>query len=144
MHIRIPQHTTRASLSSVRTRDMIRGIMVISVCKNFRERPGHDRTIELLAEKKVRNGRIHVKAECMAGHYVLDIHYDSEKHLKRPDRITRGKSFSVQDCLEVRRFLNQFVLPIILANRTHYHFRVRPNDSWIYSDTLLDENAVHV
>jgi hypothetical protein len=88
------------------------------------------------AEKLLKKGRMHVKASCIEGYYVIDVHYDSEIHRRRPRGITHSKSLYIEDCLEVREFLNQFVIPIILANRTHYHIMIK--NKWQLKNTLLD------
>lgn len=67
----------------------------------------------------------------------MDVHYDSEKHRKRPRGITRGHARYLGDCPEVRKFVNQLVLPAILAKRTHCHVKI--HGKWLFTNTLLDE-----
>jgi hypothetical protein len=134
----IPQHTSLESLSQVRTINVIRAILIMSKFVHIREESGPQRTTIFYAEYLLEKGRIHFKAKIDGGHYVIDIHYDSEQHLRKPRRLTYGKSKTIVDNWEVRQFINQFILPTILANRKLYHYRMHNGDKWRIKAGLLN------
>jgi hypothetical protein len=129
MQIRIPYHNANSTLSDIHTIDLIRAIFALSQCKIY-ERDGPKGTRLCIGEKLLETGRIHLKAQVVEGHYVLDVHFDSEQHRKRPRELPNGKSICRLDCPEVNLFVNDFVRPIILLNRTNYHYRMSDRDKW--------------
>lgn len=133
----MPLHTTPSSLTRVRSRELIRRILLDAGCYILKEKPGPKRTIKIEAEKLLKKGRIHVKASCQKGNYEIDVHLDSEIHRIRP-RPTRSRAHYSKDCKEVRLFLNRYVIPLILQHRDHFHRK--KNDHWLFCNTLLEES----
>jgi hypothetical protein len=138
MQIKIPHHNANATLSDIRTIDLIKAIFALSKCSPY-VRNGLDHTKIFLGEISLNVGRIHIKAQVMDGHYVIDVHFDSERHKKKPNRITYGDSFVLVECPEVIAFVNEFVIPIILKNRTNYHYRLKADDPWRWHNALIGE-----
>jgi hypothetical protein len=144
MQIKIPHHNIAASLSDIRTIDLIKAIFATSQCTPY-IKDGPERTKLFVGERLLETGRIHLKAYTEGirpyGHYVVDVHFDSEQHRKKPRGIVNGKSTCLLDCFEVRKFANKFVIPIILKNRKYYRYRISESDNWWTQSTLLDEKT---
>lgn len=131
MKIRIPLHTSSASITTKRSRMLIEEILAEANCRILRRVIAKGKPMKIEAEKLLSNGRIHIKVSCPA-RYEMDIHFDSEEHLKSPRFIIsartlkwRRRSRCYVDCREVRVFINRYVIPIVLKNRKYFDLMVR-------------------
>lgn len=89
--------------------------------------------MEIEAEKILKRGRIHIKASVPPKEtkYVINTHFDSEKHIRWLRRPTLNiRSYSLDDCRQVRIFANEHIIPLILKHRTHYRLRTKNKPKW--------------
>lgn len=124
MEIRIPKDSASHAITGVASRELIRRILAGAGCRVLEHRSETGKPIEVVADKILRKGRIHIRTSCPAaiGEYVIHLHHDRRTLLK--------KHISLDDCYEVRKFANEYVIPTILRHRKLYRFRVERKDKW--------------
>ena len=137
VQIMFPHHNTADAKTNKPTKKIIRQILISSKCNVVREKKGKRNTTIFFAEKRLRNGRLHINASYVGNRYVLEVHFDSEHHLTKPRRIVSSlsRSYSLSNNPQVKKFFNTYVIPVILHHRKHYSILV--NDKWIARSTLL-------
>lgn len=131
MKIRIPYHSSSASITGKRSRTIIEEILKFAHCRILKKVTAKNKPMKIEAEKLLRNGRIHIKVSC-PGKYEIDIHFDSEEHLKSPRFVISARTLKWRrrarchaDCKEVRMFINKCVIPIILKHRKYFDLMVK-------------------